>query len=239
MRRLALMSFVVAAAASSIASAGIVTIPPARDNTLFQDADGDTSNGAGPAVFAGNNGQNLTRRGLVAFDVAGQVPAGSAIDSAVLVLQVSSAPDAVPRQFTLHRVLDDWGEGQSYSAGGSGAPATPGDATWLHTFYPGLFWVHVGGDFDPTVSASAAVGDVGAYRWTGPGMADDVQMWLDQPGADFGWLIQGEETGPRTVRRFDSRESDLPDHRPALTIYFSTAVETRSTSWGSLKSRFR
>jgi len=239
MRPRAVCWFVLAIALASQASAGVVAVTPVRDNTLFQDADGDTSNGAGPAFFAGRNSQNLTRRGLLAFDLAGQVPAGSKVDSVVLTLQVSSAPDTFPRLFTLHPVLDNWGEGRSYSSGGAGAPATPGDASWLHTFYPALLWAHAGGDFDPTVSASAVVGDIGTYLWTGPGMTADVQMWLGQPASNFGWLIQGEETGPRTVRRFDSRESDLPAHRPTLTIYFSTAVATRSTTWGSLKAHFR
>ena len=212
---------------------------PVRDNTLFQDTDGDTSNGAGPAFFAGKNGQNLTRRALVAFDIAGEVPAGAAIDSVVLVLQVSSAPDTIPRRLALHRVLTDWGEGQSSSGGGAGAPAAPGDATWLHTFFPGQFWTNAGGDFDPTASAPEIVGDVGSYAWSGPGLTADVQSWLNLPGTNFGWLIQGEETGLRTVRRFDSRESDLPDNRPTLAIYFSTPIETRPTSWGNVKALYR
>jgi hypothetical protein len=229
----------IAVALSSEASAAVVTVGPVRDNTLFQDAEGDTSNGAGPACFAGNNGQNLVRRALVMFDLSGALPSGAEVDSVVLTLQVSSTPDTFTRRFTLHRVLGDWGEGRSYSAGGAGAPATPGDATWLHTFYPGQFWACAGGDFDPVVSASEVVGDVGPYVWTGPGMAADVQQWLGQPTSNFGWLIRGEETGPRTVRRFDSRESGEPARRPALTIFYSTPVATRSVSWGSLKARFR
>ncbi len=239
MRPLGVIACLLAVATASAASAEVVTIPPERDNTLFQDADGDTSNGAGPAFFAGNNGQNLTRRALLAFDLAAQVPAGSKVDSVVLTLQISSAPDTFSRRFTLHRVLANWGEGQSYSSGGAGAPATPGDATWLHTFYPDQLWAHAGGDFEPAASASELVGDVGRYVWTGAGMTADVQTWLGQPASNFGWLIQGEEIGPRTVRRFDSRESDLAANRPALTIYFSATVPSRSMSWGSLKSRYR
>jgi hypothetical protein len=228
-----------ALAVTSVARAEVVSIPSVRDNTLFQDAEGDTSNGAGPAMYAGRNNQNLTRRALLAFDLAGRIPAGSRIDSVALVLEVSSAPDLVPRQFDLHRVLADWGEGLSSTAGGTGAPAMPGDATWLHTFYPDLFWSNPGGDFVSAASATLSVGDVGSYLWTGPGTTADVQMWLDEPATNFGWLLQGEETGPRTVRRFDTRESDVPSNRPTLTIFFSSTVPTRPTSWGALKLHFR
>ena len=222
---------------SSFAAAAI--LEPVRDNTLFEDANGDTSNGAGPAFFAGRNNQNHTRRAVVNFDVAATVPAGAKIDSVTLTLLVSSAPDLIARQFRLHRVLAGWGEGQSSSAAGAGAPATAGDATWLHTFYPDQFWTNVGGDFDTTTSAIQMVAGVGVYNWTGPGMTADVQYWLGQPGSNFGWLIQGEESAPRTVRLFDSRESDVADNRPKLIIYYSVTTPIRPTTWGRIKSHYR
>jgi hypothetical protein len=220
-------------------SALVATVEPVRDNTLFEDADGDTSNGAGPAFFAGKNNQNLTRRAVVNFGVEAVIPAGAVIDSAALTLVVSSAPDLTTRQFRLHRVLADWGEGQSSSSGGAGAPATAGDATWLHTFYPGQFWAHAGGDFDTTTSAIQLVTGVGVYTWTGPGMKADVLYWLGHPGTNFGWLVQGEESAPRTVRLFDSRESDVADNHPKLTIYYSITTAIRSTTWGYIKSHYK
>jgi hypothetical protein len=221
------------------ADAGSATIWCSRDNTLFQDAEGDTSNGTGPAIFAGNNGQNLIRRALVRFDVAGVVPAGVSIDDAVLTLELSSAPDTIARQIAVHRVLADWGEGSSSSSGGGGAPAMPGDATWLHTRYPDQFWSEPGGDFVPSPSATALVGGVDSYTWTSAGLRDDVRHWLADPATNFGWLIRGEESAPRTVRRFDSRESDVPSRRPMLTVFYSEPVPSRPTTWGRLKTRFR
>ena len=226
-------------AAPCTAGTQVAILEPVRDNTLFQDADGDTSNGVGPALFAGNNGQNLTRRALLLFDVAGHVPASSSIDSVVLTLQVSNAPNAIPRQLTLHRALADWGEESSFATGGSGASAAPGDATWLYTFYPRSPWSAPGGDFVAASSASRLVAGVGTYIWTSAGMTADVRSWLAQPGANFGWLVQGEEDQPSTARRFDSREADVPSHRPTLTIYYSGATASLSSSWGSLKVRYR
>jgi hypothetical protein len=237
--RLVWISLLLFGALQAAAQGSVTTLESIRDNTLFQDSDGDTSNGAGPAVFAGRNSQNLTRRALLAFDIASAIPAGVKIDSVVLTLVVSSAPDTVSRMFAVHRVLRDWGEGSSYSAGGAGAPATPGDATWLHAFYPDQFWTSPGGDFTDTVSASETIGDVGTYFWTGAGMTSDVQAWLGHPETNFGWLVQGEETSPRTVRRFDSKESDLLANRPKLTIYYSAPVAVRSMTWGAIKARYR
>ena len=112
-------------AAPCTAGTQVAILEPVRDNTLFQDADGDTSNGVGPALFAGNNGQNLTRRALLLFDVAGHVPASSSIDSVVLTLQVSNAPNAIPRQLTLHRALADWGKSRRSRPAGAELPPLP------------------------------------------------------------------------------------------------------------------
>jgi hypothetical protein len=224
---------------ASAARSDVRVIGCSRDNTLFEDAQGDTSNGAGPACFAGNNGQNLVRRALVRFDLAGLVPAGAAIDAAELALEVTSAPDTITRSITLHRVLADWGEGTSSSSGGGGAPATTGDATWLHARYPDVFWGQPGGDFVAAPSSSAPVGDVGRYVWSSAGMRADVQRWLADPATNFGWLLRGEEGAPRSVRRFDSRESATPAQRPTLTVFYSMPVPTSSTTWGRLKALYR
>jgi hypothetical protein len=101
--------------------------------------------------------------------------------------------------------LKDWGEASSNFQGGRGAPATEGDATWIHRFYKTQFWTHLGGDFSPTASAIQTVGDVGSYTWgSTPEMVADVQAWLDSPTENFGWLPLGNETAPRTVKGFAS-----------------------------------
>lgn len=209
---------------ATTAAASGVTIAPSLDNTLFQDATGSLSNGAGPAVFAGNNGQSLARRALLRFDVAGNVPAGALIGDVSLTMNVSNATDAIPRTFALHRVLGAWGEGTSSTSGGGGAPATAGDATWLDRFWPGSPWESAGGDFEPAASGTRMVADVGSYTWTDPAMVSDVQAWLDDTTHNFGWVLLGEEHLPNTARRFDSRENIVPAARPALTIQYTVRV---------------
>ena len=209
---------------ATTAPADVVTIQAGRDNTLFQDASGSLSDGAGPVLFAGSNGQGLARRALLWFDAAAALPAGAHIEEVALTLNVSNAPNVTLRTFSLHRVLESWGEGASSTTSGSGAPANDGDATWLHTFWPNQTWAGAGGSFLASPSGSLQVGDVGPYLWTDAGMAADVQSWLEDAAGNHGWLVLGDETTLNTARRFDSRENSTAANRPALMVRYSSTV---------------
>jgi hypothetical protein len=156
---------------------------------------------------------------------------------------VSNAPDTVPHNITVHRVLRDWGEGSSTSSGGSGAPVQPGDATWLHTFFPDSLWSNPGGDFDASPHAATPVGGVGDYAWSGPGLVADVQAWLAAPETNFGWLLRGDESLPRTARRIDTHENTNPGVRPTLYVEFSpptgVADDENLPSWARFKASYR
>lgn len=227
------------AAAGSVRAA-TVSLTPVRDNTLFESTTGSLSNGSGPALFVGMNSGSNVRRALLAFDVAAAIPAGATVESAELHLTVSNVPNADTTVVEVHRVLADWGEGGSSSSGGGGAPADTLDATWLHTFYPDAFWATPGGDFDPAVHAAAAVPGTGTFVWSDPALAADVQVWIDDPSTDFGWVLTGDEGTPSSARRIDSRESTDPLTRPVLVVQYQAgpgAVER--TSWGLTKARYR
>jgi hypothetical protein len=224
-------------ATGTTASAAVITLHPVRDNTLFLDATGAISNGAGDGIFCGNNAHLNTRRGLIYFAVSDSLQAGAVIDSVELRLNVDSAPNSTPQQVSIHRVLASWGEGTSLSNGGAGAPSTDGDATWLHRFYPGTFWTTPGGDFDSAASATTSVGIIGWHVWKSAALTQDVAQWLSTPSTNFGWLIQGPENAASTARRFDSRETANP---PELIIYYRMTIEATSpTTWGHVKSLYR
>jgi hypothetical protein len=207
-------------ASATFVSAAITNITPSKDNTLYEydPAEGDHSNGAGFHFFAGENGMGELRRGVLAFDVAGTIPAGSTITAVSLTLNMSMTP-AGAETVELHKLLADWGEGTSHApmGEGDGAPATPNDATWRHRFFDMIFWTNEGGDFSATVSASQSVGGTGQYTWSSPQMVADVQSWLDDPASNFGWLVLGDETTIATAKRFDTRESASP---PILAIQY-------------------
>ena len=202
--------------------ADMVHIPADRDNTLIEDADGAVSNGAGPVLFAGRTNQAMfsIRRGLVRFDVAGALPADAIIDRVFLTLYQASNNTA-PSDVSLHRVLSDWGEGDSFSGGGSGAPSQPGDATWLHTFYDYDFWVQQGGQFVSSASATATIAGNDFYTWQSTNqMVNNVRYWLNHPERNFGWLVMGDEDTGGSVKRFDSRTGKDSNQHPMLTIEY-------------------
>ncbi|MBS1252798.1 MAG: hypothetical protein MAG451_01840 [Anaerolineales bacterium] len=206
-----------------------VTLSALQDNTLYEDAGGALSNGAGQHFFAGSNAGGSIRRGVIAFDFDPDgngfpnIPAGSTIQSASLRLYMSrTSPYAGPQEIALHRLLADWGEGTSDAGGeeGGGTSATAGDATWLHRFYDTDAWGAAGGDFDPTVSASTSVDGVGAYTWESTQLVADVQVWLDNPWFRYGWLVQGNEAEVQTTKRFDTRENEIPENRPQFVVVY-------------------
>jgi hypothetical protein len=208
----------------SLANAQLANINPIKDNTLYQydPADGDRSNALGNHFFAGETAMGELRRGVLAFDIAGNIPAGSTILGVTLSLNMSRTGSDTPRNVELHKLLADWGEGTSVAPGeeGDGAPATTNDATWRHRFFDTIFWTTEGGDFSGTVSASQSVGPVGVYTWSSSQMRADVQSWLDDPASNFGWLVLGDESAILTAKRFDTRESANP---PVLTIVYRPA----------------
>ncbi len=200
---------------SDLLPGDVVVVGANKDNTLFENETGIVSNGAGSFIFAGQNsfgGGFLNRRGLVQFDIAESLPAGSIINSVELEMNLSQSQSTSTTNISLHRVLQDWGEGTSNSdgnaGGGQGAASTTGDATWIHTSYPDSTWNTPGGDFDATVSSTVAVGPaLGSYTWSStPELVAEVQFWLDNSAQNFGWLLLGQEVAG-SAKRFDSHEN--------------------------------
>lgn len=208
-----------------------VVLSPSKDNTLYESSTGSLSNGAGQHFFAGRTSQAVgsLRRGLVAFNVAGSIPQSSIIDTVILTLNMSRT-SSDSQMVSLHRVLADWGEGSSVASGneGGGGFATLGDATWTQRFFLVSPWSNNGGDFTPTPSASQSVSGVGIYTWgSTPEMVSDVQQWLDNPTANFGWLLKGNESTTRTSKRFDTRENVIPALRPQLEVVYQPPVSVQ------------
>ena len=167
-----------------------VNIQASKDNTLVQ-GDGSRSNGAGAHIFVGRVGGNTgtpKRRGVMAFDVAGNVPAGATIDSVTLTLELTRTRVSTAQTIALHKLSSDWGEGTSnapFAVGGKGRASTSNDATWLHNFFSGSNWTSSGGDFSSTASGSRSVGGLGSYTWSSSQMETDVQGWFDNPSTNL------------------------------------------------------
>lgn len=214
-----------------LSTADEVLIVAGADNTLYEDSLGSVSNGSGAIMVAGRtNGEvDSIRRAVLFFDVAGNIPHGAVVESVALSLYLNKGNGGA-REMRLHRLLTDWGEGASVKDGGGlGATAEPGDATWLHTFYPDAFWGSDGGRYVGRVSASQLVGTAGgdndlagSYTWPGTDrLVDDVRRWVKKPSMNHGWILVGDESVKQTAKQFASRESVSPELRPMLEVTYS------------------
>lgn len=208
---------------SGVALADTTEIVASRDNTLYESAAGDRSNGAGDHLFVGTTLQtsNNLRRALLQFDLS-EIPAGSTINSVSLRMNMSMSIVG-PFDCSLFAVTADWGEAGSDAPGGEGGGtiAQTGDATWLNTFFATDNWATPGGDFVSTASATTAVGGSGFYTWgSTPEMVADVEGWLADASTNFGWIVTTDESQV-SAKRFDSRENPTEANRPILTIDFT------------------
>jgi len=207
-----------------------VILNPVKDNTIFGNVGSVYENntcGIGDSVYSGMTNGNHSRRALLKFDIAGNIPAGATIDSVSLTLQIGRSRDNQDADMSLHPLSRDWGEGTVGCGDGKGSGASQGDATWLSAMHQLVSWTNPGGDFG-AASASASVpsgnNQLGVWDSTAPGnsvMRADVQNWLDNDPGNHGWILVGDENRTKTARRFDSREGNPS---PVLTVDFTPAV---------------
>lgn len=235
-----------AAPGLALAAIQVVTLGASRDATIYGDiAFQAHGNGSGEGLFAGNNGSGFTRRAMLEFDLTGIDPSATLL-SASLSLYADRAPNTVARAISLYRLTADWGEGPSnpVSTPGQGVDAQPGDATWFYRYYadPARMWTSAGGagDFVATASGSTVVAaELNWYTWsatagssTNAGMLADLQTWLTNPDANFGWMLRGNESGTQTVKRFGSRE--LAGFAPQLVLTYEVTPVPEPSSLAML-----
>jgi PEP-CTERM motif-containing protein len=232
-----------------VSQAAVVPIPSNRDTTIFSQHL-TSSDGGGVGMFVGTDGNGSISRGLIGFDIAGNVPAGATIDSVQLTLNLGqvagsgtagSGPpgDPTTRTISLSRVSADWREGTAGNTSttiagtGSGFPAGTGDATWNNRIYSpttSTAWTTAGGDFSASASGSTSVDNPPsvptAYVWTStPAMVADVQSWLNNPLGNFGWMLtNSNESSKKTFRAFYTRDA-TQSLRPSLLVSYTAVPE--------------
>lgn len=215
----------------------MVELAPTADTFLSEHW--PTSNFGGARFANAGTTQNFTRnRALFRFDLPTHIPPGSRVDSVQLILEATREPiDGYNfADFSLHRMLVDWGEGDTVAPPGTnpgnGAPAAPGEANWTHRFAgTEATWGQPGGmagvDFDIQPSATTTVYGVGDSPYifgSAAGLVSDVQLWVDEPNRNFGWLLMTRSEGlDFTARRFGSRED--PVNAPRLVVAYTIIPE--------------
>lgn len=214
----------VALIATSIANSDTLQVAPVKDNTIFEHATNGISNGAGIHSFIGKTNGGLTRRTLTQFDVSA-IPPGSVVNSVEVIFTITKAPNGAQASSAgLNLLLVDWGERFSNAGnpGGGGAAAQAGDATWLHAFHSTQTWNTVGGDYNPTVSGLATYGTSNNEVMTftsNINLIADVQLWVDTPANNYGWIMRGDEANNQNARRMKTRENAVGS--PMLVIDYT------------------
>ena len=146
----------------------------------------NNSGGGAAGIFSGTNNTPSKRRGLIAFNIAANVPAGSTITGVELSMYLANAPNTNNQTIELHRMLFDWGENTAdtsspaINGAGNGVAALAGDATWNENFFGTSTWTSLGtttvpgatNAFSTTASGTAVVG----------GPIDNQQKWLSTAG---------------------------------------------------------
>lgn len=194
-----------------------------EDTSIF--SENENAGGGIDGLFSGTiRTSPFHRRALLRVDLSA-LPPGSVVESATLELVVERSGGFFGDfDIGLYRIREDWAAGAAMSPdteGGAGAPASTGDATWISNLHEISLWENPGGDFVEEASAFAAAGVEGEIAvWSGDGLRDDVQRWLDDPSSNYGWVaISAIEGELQRVKRFYS--SEAAGNRPRLTVVLS------------------
>jgi hypothetical protein len=202
----------------------VATLSASNDDTLYEILTDQRNNGAGQWLFAGKTRNGEVRRGLIAFDVASGIPAGSTIVGVSLTMNVSRTI-AQATEIGLHRVESEWREGSVNAFGnegsGAGADAQAGDPSWTHRSFDTAEWDTPGGDFAPSASATTNINGRTAHTSASTSrLVDDVQSWLNNPDGNYGWLVLGDESRNQTTNRFNTKENEDSESGPVLVVEY-------------------
>lgn len=220
-----------------------VVLSAQQDSSIFEDIP-DNSSSLGDFIFVGTTGDRngagpSFRRGLIQFDIAGNLPTGAIIDSVSLTLTIGKVPDEkfVGTGQSIHRVTTEWGVTETVLADpdnrqGNGVPAQNGEATWNEGIRGTTNWTNLGGDFNTLASASIGISPVvnSEVVWNSLDMINDIQLWLDSSVENLGWMIIGNESLTKNARGYYSMDNTDPSadgRAPRLTINYSIVPETK------------
>lgn len=215
--------------------AASLSLTAVEDTSIFSGH--PNGNIGGSTLVSGSNQQsNWIGRAMFRFDLSA-IPAGAIIETAEVTMTVTTIPDPMQHggpqnsDFGLYRLLVSWGEGVGVNVVGL-SPAATGDATWFERHFGIDSWAAPGGasglDYAETASSTAFVTGLGQYTFgSSPFIVEDVQMWLDTPAQNFGFmLISSAESVAGTGRRWASTEISSPtEPAPTLHVTYSLVPE--------------
>jgi hypothetical protein len=188
--------------------ADTTNLPPVAD-TYLQNTLPDANFGGSPVILVGVSA-SLTPKAnhaLFQFSLA-SIPTNATITGATRSEDsVSGSRPAV--NYDLYRLLQNWDEAE---------------ATWNLRVAPSTTWTSPGGqagtDYIATPSTTAPI-DVppATNNFRSATMVADLQLWLSNPGTNFGWIViaVGEQAG--SGKQLGSREDII--NSPVLEVQFT------------------
>jgi hypothetical protein len=196
---------------------------PVADTSLRSSVP-DNNFGAVAALTVGVSGSFFTpptNYYLVRFDLT-TIPVNAVVTSATLQLVFVSNPSD-PVSFDLNRLLNSWGEGtNTVPPNLGGSVARIGDATWNSRLHLVAAWDAPGGladsDYVSTPSFTSTLSSA-TNQLSTPGITADVQLWIQNPGTNFGWIFLASGGIVGTGKQIASREDTA--RSPILTVEYT------------------
>ena len=147
---------------------------------------------------------------LLRWDIAGEVPPGTVVESVRIVLEADPEGGAVATQF--YEVRRPWSEGNGSPGSGATWLTTDGSTAWQTAGAEG------GADRGSTSIGTLPAGSgtqTATLNATGVAM---VQGWVDDPDSNYGVILRSNSGN---AMDFDSREVTAAGNRPRLEVTFS------------------
>jgi hypothetical protein len=187
---------------ASAAQATTIILIPIADTSLRNNS-GDVTFGDSNPLLGGVSKEpfTVTNRILLKFDLSG-IPTNATVTGVSLATAIFRS-NTGPADYDLNRLLVDWSE--EAATWGNRKASTP--------------WNIGGGqsgiEYVATASVTAPIDD---GMFSSAGMVSDVQLWLKNPGTNFGWIMSATGEPQGTGKQLGSRESSQP---PILTVDYT------------------
>jgi hypothetical protein len=172
-------------------------LPVAQDTFIHQNSDQNFGASTDLSLDGRSGRQD---RVLVEFDVSG-IPAGAAVESAILNLNLRSAKTSTPISVAAHRLTRAWTES------GAGWNLADGSTNWTTP----------GGDYDPTALSTAT--EAATLGWYGWEVTAAAQAW--RSGAPNHGLILRATTSTQFNNEKLHQSREATTNRPFLRVVYS------------------
>ena len=148
-------------------------------------------------------------RSLIQFTLTGVVPTNAKVTSATLSLWVKDVKDG-NATVRAHQLLDYWTEDQ---------------VTWRYQDKATTEeWTTQGGDYNAAVLDSEAFTNGVKDYWATFNVSTAAQAWAANPATNYGVILEGAVTTPRSEIKFKSSADGTASQRPKLDVCWDVGV---------------